>query len=163
MTENTNEFEVTHVFDAPVEKLWEYFTTPELMMKWWGPKNFTAPVIKIDFKVGGKFVYCMHGQAGPSMPETDFYNTGEYKEIVPMKEIVSTMSFADKDGNPVPASQLGMPGEWPMEIMLTVTFEKVDDTKTKVTVREAGIPTEMGQNTRLGWEQSFFKIAEALI
>jgi len=162
MTENTNEFEVTHVFGASVETLWKYFTTPEMMLKWWGPKDFTAPNIQIDFRVGGKFVYCMRGVAAQGMPVQDFWNTGSYKEIVPMEKIVTAMSFADKDGNPIPASQLGMPGEWPMEVMVTVIFEKAEDSKTKVTVREAGVPTEMGHNARLGWEQSFVKIAEAL-
>lgn len=33
-----------------------------------------------------------------------------------------------------------MPGDWPMEVVATVTFEEVEDGKTKLTVREVGIP-----------------------
>ena len=163
MTESKKGFEVAHVFDAPVEKLWKYFTTPALMMKWWGPKDFTAPTIKIDFRVGGAFVYCMRGVAAPGTPPADFWNTGTYTEIVPMEKIATSMSFADKDGNVISALQLGLPGDWPMEVTVTVTFEKIEENKTKVTVQEVGIPTEMGENARLGWEQSFTKIAEVLM
>lgn len=162
MKENKNSFEVSRVFDAPVEKLWKYFTTPELMMKWWGPKDFTAPTVELDFNVGGKFVFCMRGVVAPGVPEVDLWNTGKYTEIIPLEKIVLAMSFADKDGNAIPASQLGVPGDWPMEVTLTVTFEKIEENKTKVTVQEVGVPDEMGENARLGWEQSLVKIAEVL-
>lgn len=50
---------ITHVFDTPVELVWKAWTDPERMKRWWGPKNFTSPFCKIDFRVGGKYLYCM--------------------------------------------------------------------------------------------------------
>ena len=55
MTQNTvNETErmvVTRVFDAPREFVWKAWTDPKYVMQWWGPKGFTAPVCKMDFRV----------------------------------------------------------------------------------------------------------------
>jgi uncharacterized protein YndB with AHSA1/START domain len=152
---------IIRVFDAPREKVWKAWTDPAYVKRWWGPKDFTAPYISIDLRVGGKFVYCMRG-AGPDGVVKDWWNTDKHLEIVPMKKIVQSMSFADEHGDPVPASHYGMQGEWPMETFLTVTFEDADGGKTKITVREDGIPSAMIEMSRLGWEQSLDKFAESL-
>jgi hypothetical protein len=68
MTKNTvNETErmvVTRVFDAPRELVWKAWTDPKYAMQWWGPKGFTAPFCEMDFRVGGKFLYCMRAPDG---------------------------------------------------------------------------------------------------
>jgi uncharacterized protein YndB with AHSA1/START domain len=157
----SKELIITRVFDAPRELVWKAWTDPEHVKRWWGPQYFTAPHITIDFRVGGRFVYCMRG-AGPDGGVKNFWNTGEHVEIVPMEKIVTTMSFADEHGNPVPASYYHMSGEWPAAVTVTVTFEDATGGKTKVTVREIGIPGEMGEFARLGWEQQLDKFAETL-
>lgn len=152
---------VTRIFNAPRELAWKAWTEPDHFKKWWGPKDFTAPHISIDFRESGKFLYCMRG-AGPDGVVKDFWNSGEYLEIVPMKKIVTSMSFADEHGKAVPASYYGLPGEWAEEIMVTVTFEEIEDGKTKITVQEAGIPGVMTEMAGLGWNESFDKLAESL-
>src|SRR5437879_13910376 len=89
---------IERVFDAPREKVWEAWTTPEMVKKWWGPEGFTAPSIKIDLKVGGKYIYCMHGPVGSEW-DKDMYSAGEFKEIVPNEKIVTTDYFSDEHGN----------------------------------------------------------------
>ena len=42
---------VSRVFDAPRERVWEAWTEPGLIKKWWGPEHFTAPVIKNDLQL----------------------------------------------------------------------------------------------------------------
>lgn len=79
-----------------------------------------------------------------------------------MERIVSTLSFADEKGNPVPANHYGMPGNWPMEVTAIVTFDEVEYGKTRLTVQEVGIPGEMTGPARMGWEQQFDKLAESL-
>ncbi len=155
------EIVITRMFDAPREQVWKAWTEPEFFMKWWGPKDFTASVCKIDLRIGGKHFWCMR-VAGLDGVTRDFCDIGKYLEIVPMEKLVLSTSFADEQGNPVPASFYGMPGEWPMEVTLTVTFEKIEGGKTKMTVRQNGIPSEMAEPSRMGWEQSLDKLAEAL-
>jgi len=54
-----NEIVIARLFDAPREAVWRVWTVPELVMMWWGPRDFTAPSCKIDFRVGGSYLYCM--------------------------------------------------------------------------------------------------------
>lgn len=152
---------ITRVFDAPLELVWKAWTEPERVARWWGPKDFTAPAIKSDFRVGGKYLYCMHGPAGSPF-DKDFWSTGVYEEIVPMQRIVATDSFADAQGNVVPASHYGMPGDLPLEFRVTVTFED-DDGKTKLTLTHEGLPAgEQSEGASAGWNQSFDKLAASL-
>ncbi len=152
------EIVISRIFDAPRKLVWKAWTEPEQLSKWWGPKAFTSPFCKMDLRVGGKYLCCMRSKEGQ-----DFWSTGTYKEIVPFKRIVYTDSFADEKGNPVPASHYGMPGgDWPMELMVTLTFEDHGN-KTKMTLTHAGIPAgEMREMTGVGWNESFDKLAERL-
>ena len=107
MTKNTvNETErmvVTRVFDAPRELVWKAWTDPKYVMQWWGPKGFTAPFCEMDFRVGGKFLCCMRAPDG-----REFWNGGEYHEIVLYEKIVSSMYFSDPEGNKVEPAQYGI-------------------------------------------------------
>lgn len=161
--EDKNVLVIERTFDAPVETVWKYWTDPELLKKWWGPKNFTCPVAEIDFRVGGKYLSCMRGAPAEGAPVQDFWSTGIYKEIIPMKKIAVTDSFADEKGNVVPASHYGM-GEFPMELQITFEFEEVNG-KTKMTLRHEGIKDideKMRSGMNQGWNESFDKIVEAL-
>ena len=146
----------TRLFEAPRERVWEAWTEPDLVKRWWGPKFFTAPFIEIDLHVGGKYLYCMRSPDG-----RDFWSSGVYREIVPMKRIVYSQNFADELGNTTPASQIGLPGDWPPEIMVTVTFEEQGG-KTKIIVREVGIPKEMSDMAEAGMSESLDKLAKVL-
>ncbi len=149
---------ITRIFDAPRELVWKAWTDPEQVKLWWGPKNFTAPVCKIDFQEGGKFLYCMRSPEGQY-----FWNTGVYCEIVSPERIVCTDSFADEQGNVVPAAHYGINPEFPLELQVTATFEEHGNGKTKLTLHHAGIPEgEMIELTRTGWNESFDKLEESL-
>ncbi len=167
---NKNVLVITRIFDAPIETVWKFWTEPEMLKKWWGPKDFTAPHISIDFRVGGKYLSCMRGKPMPDAPERDFWSTGTYREIIPMKKIVVTDSFADEKGNVVSAEHYGMKG-FPMELEVTFMFEDLGDplrreaSKTKMTLKHAGIANideEMRKGMEQGWGQSFDKLAESL-
>ena len=153
----TRELVITRVFDAPRELVWKAWTDPEHASRWWGPKGYTAPVCKIDFRVGGKYLFCMRSPDGK-----DFWSTGTYREIIHPEKIVMTDSFADSEGNVIHASEIGMPGEWPLELQVTITFEDLGDGKTKLTLHQAGLPDQVREMTGTGWNESFDKLAESL-
>ena len=153
---------IERVFDAPVEKVWEAWTKPEEVAKWWGPKDFTSHDNKIDFRVGGKCLFVMRGPAGTEW-DKDMYSGGEYIEIEPMKKLVVTDSFMDKDGNKVSATEYGVPADFPQELLVTIEFEQTPDDKTKMTLHHEGMPAgEMADQTGAGWNESFDKLAEAI-
>jgi uncharacterized protein YndB with AHSA1/START domain len=152
-----NELVITRIFCAPGDLIWRAWTDPEHLKKWWGPKNFSTPVSKIDFRVGGRYLHCMRSPEGQ-----EFWSTGTYKEIVPRERIVCTDSFADAEGNVVPATHYGISADFPMELEVTVMFEEQDG-QTKMTLRHIGIPEgEMKDQTGAGWNESFDKLAQSL-
>jgi uncharacterized protein YndB with AHSA1/START domain len=133
MTNNTvNETErmvVTRVFDAPRELVWKAWTDPKYVMQWWGPKGFTSPVCKIDFRVGGKFLCCMRAPDGQ-----EGWSGGEYFEIVLHEKIVYSMYFADAEGNKVEAAQYGIEHEAIDGAHDVITFEDFGNGRTKLTL-----------------------------
>jgi len=148
---------ITRIFDAPRELVWKAWTDPERVKRWWGPKNFTAPVSKIDLRVGGTYLNCMRSPEGK-----DYWSTGVYREIVEPSLLVCTDSFADEKGNVIPASHYGMEGDWPLELRISITFEETGG-KTTMTLRHEGIPAgQMSELTEAGWNESFDKLAEEL-
>jgi uncharacterized protein YndB with AHSA1/START domain len=149
------------MFDAPLEMVWKAWTDPEHFMKWWGPAHFTAPVAKMDVRVGGKYHWCMRGPAGTEYNK-DFWTAGEFREVVPMRRLVYTDHFADEKGNYMTAKEHGLPGDWPDEQLVTISFEDVGG-KTKMTLRHEGLPTgDMSDMTGEGWQGSFDKMEDAL-
>jgi uncharacterized protein YndB with AHSA1/START domain len=143
---------INRTFNASAAEVFKAWTTPELVKKWWGPKGFTGPVANIDFREGGTCHLCMRTPEGQ-----DLWSRGSYQEIIPNKKIVVTDSFADEKGNIIPASQVGMPGEWPLELLVTITLEESAG-KTEMTIKHEGLPKEVINDCRTGWNESFDKM-----
>jgi len=151
------EIVITRVFDAPRELVWKAWIDPEHFQRWWGPKDYTCPFCQMDLRVGGKYLNCMRSPEGQ-----DFWSTGVYREIVPLERIVYTDCFADAEGNVVPATHYGMSADFPLETLVTVTFEDSEG-KTKMTLKHIGIPAgQMKELAGAGWNESFDKLAESL-
>ncbi len=149
---------VTRVFDAPRELVWKAWTDPQYVMQWWGPKGFTSPVCKMDFRVGGKFLCCMRTPDGQ-----DFWNGGEYHEIVQFEKIVSSMYFSDAEGKKVEAAEYGIEHEAIEDAYDVVTFEDFGDGQTKLTF----IGNETAEDAKAsgqaeGWMQILDKMAEVV-
>ena len=101
---------ITREFDAPKHLVYEAWTTPELVRRWWHAKRGEMTVAEIDLRVGGKWRYVMIADGGF---EVGFH--GEYREIVPNERIVSTEVYE------------GMPEG---EALNTMTFTEVDGRTT---------------------------------
>ena len=148
---------ITRTFDAPRELVWKAWTDCEHLKKWWGPKDFTSPTCKMDVRVGGTYLWSMRGPDGK-----EYYSTGEFREVVPPERLALTDSFADAEGKKISAAEYGLPGEWPENVLITVTLENQAG-KTKMTVRQSGIPGgKLKEMTNAGWNESFDKLAAAL-
>jgi uncharacterized protein YndB with AHSA1/START domain len=104
---------LTRFFDAPRELVFKAMTSPDLIPRWWGPRDTTVVVDKMDVRPGGMWRYETSGPGG----STAF--RGEYREIVQPERLVYTFEWE------------GMPGHVQVE---TVTFDDVDG-RTKVTDR----------------------------
>jgi uncharacterized protein YndB with AHSA1/START domain len=154
---SANKIVLTRVFDAPRELVWKAWTRPERLMRWWGPEGFTSPVCRIDLRVGGACLFCMRSPEGK-----DYWSTGVYRELVEPERIACTDCFADEKGNVVPASYYAMSGDWPRELLVTVTLQEHQG-RTALTLEHVGLPEgEMSRLTAEGWNGSFDKLARLL-
>ena len=126
--DETERMVVTRVIDAPRELVWKAWTDPKYVMQWWGPKGCTSPFCEMDFRVGGKFRCCMRLPDGQ-----EFWNGGEYHEIVLHEKIVFAMYFADPEGNKVEPAQYGIEHEAIEGAYDVITFEDYGNGQTKLT------------------------------
>ncbi|MFT5999946.1 MAG: hypothetical protein ACI81P_002405 [Neolewinella sp.] len=69
-------------------KVWEAWTRPENIAKWWGPKGMDVDIVEHDFKVGGKWKYTMQMPNG-----NEFASEGTFLEIIEGEKIVTSADF----------------------------------------------------------------------
>jgi glutathione S-transferase len=77
---------LTRQFNASPEKLFEAFTQPALLMRWFGPRRCTCPSVQIDARPGGKYRIEMHGEDSGDVNVVQ----GEYREVRPPDRLVFT-------------------------------------------------------------------------
>jgi uncharacterized protein YndB with AHSA1/START domain len=95
---------ITRDFDAPRHLVYQAYTTPELIRRWWAGKRGEVTHVEVDLRVGGYWRYVMDCGGGR---EVAFH--GEFREIVPNERIVCTEVYE------------GVP-EGEGEVVNTVTF-----------------------------------------
>ena len=87
------ELVITRVLDAPRSLVFKVWTEPEHLVRWWGPKDFTAPSLEMDVRPGGAWRACIRSAEG-----TDYWMQGVYREVVePVHHSFSSASA--KSGN----------------------------------------------------------------
>jgi uncharacterized protein YndB with AHSA1/START domain len=89
------EIAATRVLDAPRALVWEAWTEPEHIAKWWGPNGFSTTTHSMDLRPGGVWRYVMHGPDG-----RDYKNRVTYLEVVKPERLVYKLG-SDDDAEPV--------------------------------------------------------------
>jgi len=145
-TPSDREIVLTRVFDAPRQLVFDAFTKPELLKRWFGPRGFSLVVCEVDLRVGGSWRFVLRGPDGKDMGMR-----GVYREIAPPDRSVHTESFDD------------FPGE---SIVTTVLVEERGRTTLTATVlypsqevRDAVIDSGMEH----GAAETYDKLAEMLL
>jgi len=103
---------ITHTFDAPPALVFKAMTDPTLIPQWWGPRNLTTTIDKLELRKGGIWRFVQRDAEGNTYAFNGVYHTIEAPE-----RLVYTFEFE------------GMPGHVLLE---TAVFEEVDG-KTKLT------------------------------
>jgi uncharacterized protein YndB with AHSA1/START domain len=119
-------FVITRVFAAPRDLVWKAWTERDRLMQWFGPKGFTLPTAKMDFRPGGVFHYCLRSADGHEM-----WGKFVYREIVAPERIVLVNSFSDAAGG---LTRHPMSPTWPLEMLSTTTFTEQEG-GTALTIR----------------------------
>ncbi len=81
--DDPNQIRLTRVYDAPLRTVWDAWTIPAQVEKWWGPRGFTLTTHSKDLRPGGTWRYTMHGPDG-----VDYPNLTTYHVVEPCKTLV---------------------------------------------------------------------------
>ena len=147
MTEPQFELVLERVFDAPPEKVYKAWTTPELLKQWFVPRPWTIATVEHDLRPGGLSRIVMRNPEGQ-----DFDNPGVFLEVVPNRKLVFTDAFAP---GWVPTGQPFMVAE--------VTFEPLPDGKTKYVARAMHWTAEAkAQHEAMGFHAGWGACADQL-
>jgi uncharacterized protein YndB with AHSA1/START domain len=106
---------VTRTFDAPARIIYDAWTKPELLKRWWAPRSLGVKLFECesDARVGGAYRFVFGRD--PSEPMAF---SGKYTEVSPNQRVVCTQIFE-------PMRQAG-------EAIVTATFEETDGQTTFV-------------------------------
>ena len=79
---------LTRTFDAPRQLVWDAWTQPEHIAKWWGPRGMKTNIKKHDFKVGGDWEFVM-----PMPDGKEFISYGTYSQIEAPELLETSANF----------------------------------------------------------------------
>lgn len=120
-------FVITREFAAPRALVWQAWTERDRLKQWFGPKGFTMPTAKMDFRPSGLFLYHL---TGPN--DAEVWGRFVYREIVPTTKLVWVNSFSDPAGGITRHPFTTDP--WPLQLLTVVTFaENAGHTTVTVT------------------------------
>jgi uncharacterized protein YndB with AHSA1/START domain len=125
------------LLDAPRGLVFEVWTHPAHLVRWWGPNDFTLPTCEQDFREGGAYRFCMRAPDG-----SDHWVWGVYREIVAPERLVFTWQRQDEAGLRSGLNNL-----------VTVTLAE-EGRKTRLTLRHTSFQTAADRDDHHGgWTQ----------
>lgn len=100
---------VTRVFDAPRLRVFQAWTEPERLARWWGPAGYTFVTGRLDLRPGGVFHYGLRSPAGQEM-----WGRFTYHAVVAPERLVFVSAFADAVGE---IARNPFSPVWPLEVV----------------------------------------------
>jgi uncharacterized protein YndB with AHSA1/START domain len=88
------EVKMTRMFDAPRELVFKAHMDPKAIPQWWGRRNSTLTVDKMEVREGGRWRFVEHSADGE-----DYGFHGVYHAIVPPERVVQTFEFEGVPGH----------------------------------------------------------------
>jgi uncharacterized protein YndB with AHSA1/START domain len=85
-----NDLMLERTLDAPIDLVWEAYTNPEHMKRWFAPKPYEVTEMELDLRPGGIFRLRM---VGPNGFDTGHGNAGCVLEVKERKKLVWTSAL----------------------------------------------------------------------
>jgi len=117
---------LTAEFEASPGRIWQLWSDPRQLERWWGPPTYPATVDSHDFRQGGRVAYHMTGPEG-DVPQ----GWWEIVELDPPRRLVLRDGLADAAGRPDP--------EFPITVM-HVSIDPIDGRRTQMKI-ESSFPS----------------------
>lgn len=141
---------IERTFSAPINHVWEAFTNADKLKQWWAPPQMTCSHLSLELKEGGIFRYAFKDQN-----ENEFWGRGVFQTINKPSFLSYLDTFTDADGNPVPPSYFGIPGDDIVETLAELHFEQEGEkTKLKL-VGDNSYDDSMTEDMTKGWNGMF--------
>jgi uncharacterized protein YndB with AHSA1/START domain len=145
---------ITARFDAPIGRVWQVWSDPRQLERWWGPPTYPATVTEHDLAPGGTVAYAMTGPEGER-------HRGWWRvsAVDPPHELEFESGVADADGNPssdtptaVIRVALSEPAGGGTQMEITVAWASDEGMEWMLTTgTDAGMTAAVGQiDTLLG-------------
>ena len=83
--------QIERTFPASCEQVFQAWTDPTKLKRWFGPEGFSTLVAEVDLRVGGKYLLGMQSADGQMN-----YITGIYREIQPPTKLVFSWQWAEE-------------------------------------------------------------------
>lgn len=140
---------IERVFNAPIELIWELWTSPAGRSSWWGPRGFDVEVGTLDLVVGGEFTYTM--RASDPEKAAMMKKMGRPAEFSVTSVITAADPYRFAYDSPM----------GPETLSVSVEFTAVDEGVKMVLVIDATKP-EMTGGAAMGWKSALEKFEERL-
>lgn len=114
---NDRDILITRTFDAPRELVFDAWTNPAQLARWYAPHGCTIEFREMDLRPGGTFHSCIRTPDGH-----ECWCRGVYRTINRLVQIVFTMGISNARGQAVTPAAAGMAPDWPLETVVTVTL-----------------------------------------
>ncbi len=149
----TNQLIAERSFKASRSKVWQYYTTAELLDKWWGPEPYKAVTKSFDFRDGGYWHYVMQGPEGDA-----HYCINNYKTINPEESFTAFDGFANEDWS----LKTDMPSsDW--EVTFTENGEMTEIKVVLTCADAAGLNTLIEMGMKEGFNQGLDQLEVLLL
>jgi uncharacterized protein YndB with AHSA1/START domain len=133
--------EIKRLIKAPRERVFEAWTNPEQLKKWFGPgQDYLVPLAKVDLRVGGRYRIQMKN------PDGEFHTpVGTYREIKPPERLVFTWAW-EKDGSEPDFGEVE-----PCGMLVTLEFHARGEQTELVLRQEQFASVESRDRHEVGW------------
>ena len=139
---------VTARFDAPIGRVWQVWSDPRQLERWWGPPGYPATVTEHDPAPGGTISYVMTGPDGER--HGGWFGV---RAADPPHKLEFKSGVADADGNPSPDAptaavrvDLSEPAGGGTQMVMTVAWASDEAMEWMLaTGTDAGMTAAVGQ------------------
>lgn len=145
MSDDGSILRMERIFPAEPQRIFQAWTDPEQLVRWWGPEGMTTPRCEMDVREDGTWLTTMRNADGE-----EFTVSGVYRVIDPPRRLVMTWAWHNdgvRDGH---------------ETEISIDFDAVDGGTRLVLEQKSFKEPEHRDRHRGGWESSFNELGKFL-
>ena len=144
-----DEIRITRVLDAPQELVWQAWTTPAMLVHWFGCAAFSTVDAEADVREGGRWRVVLRNPAGEDIP-----SYGTYISVQPIAHLAFTHQWEKEPVEVNPAHHRTL-----VEVDLMA-----EGTRTRLHFRQTGLASEASRDSHIGgWCDSLDALAALLV